>query len=299
MASFELPQDWLRDRLQQHGINQRRLADALEIDAGSASRLIGGKRRLQFDELPRLIALLSADAPDWRLEKGTPIESQFRGRLEGALKTVRMDPTVFADLGRLPKELVFTALEKGGAVADDRVAEAAAKLLGVSRGWLQMAGGPFNTPDVLYNLGRRWGTIPEPKPLESAGLGAPTVKAELSSDIPVYAAARHLGGGEYEWNETVAETREMPTMSRVKGAWGLFVGPEGIPPRFPAGAVLYIHPNGALRHGDFAILRTGDRLVMGTAALDGESLRLLDGAGELIREMDGQRLEKVVLATFD
>lgn len=300
MASYELPLNWLRNRLQQHGISQRQLADALDIDPATCSRLVAGKRRLRFDELPKLVTLFGTNSPDWRLDLSRPAEHQYRGRLEGALKVTQMDPTVLADLIQLPQDTVFAALEKGGAVTDERLAEATAKLLGVSRGWLQMNGGPFNAPDVLYGLGRRWGTIQEPSSLQLFEVEAPPITSnEKSSDVPIYAAARHLSGGEYEWSETVAETRVMPLMSRVTGAWGLIVGSAGIPPRFPSGAVLYIHPHAALRPGDFAIFRAGARLMMGTVALESGRLRVLDGSGEPIEDMEDQPLEKVALVTFE
>lgn len=298
MISYELPPNWLRDQLRQRGVPQRDVADALDIDPPAASRLIGGKRRLKFEELPKLMTLLVGESPEWRLKPDLPANRQVRGRLEEVLKVARMDPATFAALSGQPMDAVLSALEDGGPVKDGALAEAAANLLGIAQGYLQMSGGPANTPDVLYKMAERWGNIsrsetppaPQPETLEVL---------EVPGLVPIYAPPVPLGNGTYDFAETVAETRAMPLLDRVPGAWGMFVGEGGAGPRFSSGDVLYVHPNRPVRHGDFAIARSAGKLIMGTVISDSKGTRLVDGNSSAIRKLRGARLEKVVLATFD
>lgn len=307
MSSYELPTNWLRSQLQRRGLSQKALADALGIDPPAASRLISGQRRLQYAEVPKLVALLSPDSLEWGFDPDIPKSKQYRGRLEAALRTARMDPEIFAALSGQPLDKVIAIIEEGGAVLDDAVAEAASTLFGVSQAYLQMTGGPKNTPDVLYSIARRWGTAMQddedhdPGPSSTAGETIAQRPTRQISDgaIPVFAPPKPLDDGAFEWSETVAEVRMMQPLAGVAGAWGLIVGEDGVPPRFAAGDVLYVNPNRPVRHGDFAIARLGNRMVMGTVSILIKESRLVGPDGKAIRDLPGATLEKVVMATFD
>lgn len=309
MNSYELPANWLRSQLQRRGLSQKALADALGIDAPAASRLIGGQRRLQYAEVPRLVALLSAGSLEWGFDPNVPKSKQYRGRLEAALRTARMDPEIFAALAGQPLDKIVAIIEAGGAVVDDAVAEAASNLFGVSQAYLQMTGGPRNTPDVLYSIARRWGAemqdeegdLDPGRGMQSFGetVAQRPVLQVADGAIPVFAPPKPTEDGEFEWNETVAEVRVMQPLAGVAGAWGMIVGEGGMPPRFAAGDVLYVNPNRPVRHGDFAIARLGSRMVMGTVSILITESRLAGPDGEPIRDLPGAPLEKVVMATFD
>lgn len=298
MISFDLPHNWLRDQLRQRGLPQKGVADSLGIDAPAASRLISGKRKLQFDELPKLIDLLVGDSPEWRLRPDSSFDSQVNGRLEGVLKAARMTPETFSALSGQPLDKVMLALDEGGGVQDPAVAEAAANLLGVNQRYLQGSKSLPTTNDVIHGMFRRWGR----NIVQDSWLDPQQATIEPSSSsglIPIYAPPMPLGRGIFEFGQTVAESRAMPLLAKVPGAWGLFVGEGGVAPRFSSGDVLYIHPNRPVRHGDFAVARSADKLAMGTVSSDSLGIHLLDGNGNIIRKLKDSRLEKVVLATFD
>lgn len=82
--------------------------------------------------------------------------------------------------------------------------------------------------------------------------------ADMRDSLPVFGTAEGGGGlsGEFDLNGTVVDrVKAPPALTRVLGAYGLYVRGDSMEPRYFEGELLYVHPHKPVAPGCFVVIQ--------------------------------------------
>jgi hypothetical protein len=239
---------WLGEQLAHHRLPQSSVARAIGVDPSSLSRGLRGSRSMRRDEFLAVVGVLEglldlADNPFAR-----------------AAWDARLPASEISALSGIGVPRVIAILRGRG---DPPTAEEAERLAAA----FDDAGEGASFPPVL----------------PQGNGGNPPVRGQLRDPsvldgrIPILPAAVALGDGYLKVRRIVAEIRDVPPpLAGVPDAFGIFVGEDGLAPRWYGGEVLFLHPGKPLLEGRWAMCDIADgRSVIGMATkVDRDEVRL-------------------------